>query len=151
MTTNFEKQYQKKEKTKKIKNKMLVSWKDYRFYFFLFPLAFICWIKDSIYNRYYKSLRWNKARADRVLNKIILKVAVRDGKTNNFSFSLDWDNRYIFLKYSSFIDRPWIKANFYSLLYYLTEIYCLEGYVKIKDDDDSQIFFTKTLDKLAEK
>lgn len=40
MTTNFEKQYQKKEKTKKIKNKMLVSWKDYRFYFFLFPFCF---------------------------------------------------------------------------------------------------------------
>nr|DAD98605.1 MAG TPA: hypothetical protein [Siphoviridae sp. ctTnV63] len=129
---------------------MLVSWKGYEFYFFLFPLAFCCWIKDSIYEKYYKSLHWNKARADRVLNKIILKVAKKDEKTNNFSFCLDLDNEYIFLKNSSFIDRCWIKTNFYTLLYYLITVYRLEGYVKIIDED-FQIFFTKRLDKPAEK
>lgn len=151
MTTNFEKQYQKKEKIKKIKRKMLVSWRGYQFYFFLFPLAFCCWIKDSICKKYYKSFSWDKARADRVLNKVMPKVVERDKETDSFSFCLEQDNRNIFLKNSSFIDRPWIKAYFDTLLYYLTEVYCVEGYVKIKDDDNSRIFFIKRLDKPIEK
>lgn len=144
MTTNFEKQYQKKEKIKKIKNKMLISWKGYSFYFFFFPLAFICWIKDSIYKKYYKSLHWDRARANRVLNKVIPKAAERDKETGSFSYCLDWNNRNIFLKNSSFIDRPWIKAHFCTLLYYLTKIYCPEGYIKTIEDDFWIVFTKKT-------
>lgn len=153
MTANFEKEYQKKEKIKKYKNKMRVSWQDYSFYFFLFPLAFFCWAKDNIYKKYYKCLRhWNTARADKVLNKIIPKVADRDEETNSFCYCMDWDNnRQLFLKNSRFIDRTWIKAYYYTLLYYLETTYCPENYIKIIDKDNNCIIFTKTIDKSTEK
>lgn len=145
MTTDFEKQYQKKEKIKEIKNKMRVSWKDYRFYFFLFPLAFICWIKDNIYNRYYKSLHWNRTRADRVLNKVLPKVVKKDEKTDNFSFFLDQDNnKSIFLQYCNFIDKTWTKKNYYTLLNYLKCQYCPKNYTKLLVDDFWIIFIKKT-------
>lgn len=151
MTTNFEKQYQKKEKIKKIKRKMLISWQGYNFYFFLFPLAFCCWIKDNIYEKYHKTLRWDVTKADKILNRIIPKAADRDKETDSFYYCLDWNNERIFLKNSRFIDKVWIKTYYCSLLYYLKNTYCPENYIKIIDADNNCIIFAKTIDKPTEK
>ena len=151
MTANFEKEYQKKEKIKKFKNKMLISWQDYSFYFFLFPLVFCYWIKDNIYNKYRTSSRWDVTKADKILNRIIPKVVDKDEETNNFYYCMDWDNKQLFLKNSRFIDKVWIKTYYYSLLYYLRNTYCPENYIKIIDADNNCIIFTKTIDKPTNK
>ena len=151
MTANFEKEYQKKEKIKKFKNKMLVSWQGYSFYLFLFPLAFCCWIKDSIYKKYHKTLRWDVIKADKILNKIIPKVADKDEETNSFCYCMDWNNERLFLKNSRFIDKAWIKTYYCSLLHYLKNTYCPENYIKIIDADNNWIIFAKTIDKPTEK
>lgn len=151
MTANFEKEYQKKEKIKKFKNKMIVSWQGYSFYFFLFPLAFYCWIKNYIYEKYRKFSRWDATKADKILNRIIPKAADKDKETGNLYYCLEWNNEQLFLKNGRFIDKVWIKTYYYSLLYYLKNTYCLENYIKIFDADNNYIIFTKTIDKPTEK
>ena len=151
MTADFGKDYQKKEKIKKFKNKMLVSWQGYSFYFFLFPLAFCCWVKDNIYEKYRKFLRWDVTKADKILNRIIPKVVDRDEETDSFYYCLDWNNELLFLKNSRFIDKAWIKTYYYSLLYYLINTYCPENYIKIINADNNCIIFTKTIDKPTDK
>ena len=151
MTANFEKEYQKKEKIKKFKNKMLVSWQGYSFYFFLFPLAFCRWIKDNIYKKYHKFSRWDVTKANKILNRIIPKAVVKDKETGSFYYCLDWDNKQFFLKNGRFIDKVWIKTYYYSLLYYFKNTYCPENYIKIIDVDNNCMIFTKTIDNPTEK
>ena len=151
MTTNFEKEYQKKEKIEKFKNKMLVSWQGYSFYFFLFPLTFCRWIKDNIYKKYHKFSRWDVTKANKILNRIIPKAVVKDKETGSFYYCLDWDNKQLFLENSRFIDKAWIKTYYCSLLYYFKNTYCPENYIKIIDANNNCIIFTKTIDKPTEK
>ena len=139
----FDKIKNKKPKANR-KKWWVIKTKNYVIPLYLLPIALII-IPFYKFNDLIESkcLKWSNERADKVLNKWLLKVLEWDEETNEYSRSINVFGNWFSYKSMPFGHRKWAWKHEYTLKDYLLEKYENPNYTKTveKDYDWYEIIF----------
>ena len=134
MATTFDKA-KEKGKNKNKKKWWIINTKDYSYYIWALPIIPFLWMFDKIESLIDKSLKWDEAKAKKILDKTLPKILEWDDDEKNYYlyirryYGFNWERTPI-------IHRKWSKKFSYSLKEYFLEKYENELYTKRVETED---------------
>jgi uncharacterized protein (DUF2344 family) len=122
--------------------KKIYHFKNFTFkHWFLYPLVFVIWIYESISEKHYKSLIFTDEKANKIVNRYLIKVF--DISEERLSFCMNWSS-WCFENHAHLWDKTWCRKYRYEIFDFIKNKYEIKGYTKsIVEDYDVWIVFKK--------
>ena len=136
MATTFDKVKERQNKEKKNKKKWwIINTKNYSYYIWFLPIIPFCWMYDKIVKLIDKSRKWDEEKAEKIINKTLVKILEWDEDAKNYYVYI---RRYHGFNWERvpFIYRKWAKKFSYRLKDYFLEKYENELYIKEVETED---------------
>lgn len=142
------KEVDKMRKTFEYKHKELKKiniGENYACYFFQLPLVPFAIAIDKISKALYNSMKWDTNKANKVLDKALLKTVEYSKEKDSYYYCCEW--RVYFSDYAPLYLKPWSKKFQNEIFYYLINEYNNPNYIKTIDIDgyNTWINFKKVL------